>query len=337
MTLSEKIMYLRKREGWSQEELGDRLDVSRQSVSKWESGISVPDIDKIIRLSEIFGVSTDYLLKDVAEMAGYTDVPEETYEQPAYSEPYLSGNDDIRYVDGDEAEGYLCAVWQAAEHIALGVSLCIISPAGLFIMGALSDMGRIGEGASVGIGLAVLLLLVAGAVWLFISHGMSLERYEYLEKEPIYLESGLERKVRAEVEEYHAVFRRNITIGVVIIILGVIPLVATSVLERPVVLTATLCLLLLFAAVGVNLLVRSGMVHGAYQKLLQEGDYTPERKAVEKRFATLAGVYWCCVTAVYLGISFGMGNWHISWIIWPVAGVLFAALHGIAEAAYKRK
>ena len=62
MILAEKIIMLRKKKGWSQEELAMRLGVSRQSVSKWESTASIPDLDKIITLSEVFGVSTDYLL-----------------------------------------------------------------------------------------------------------------------------------------------------------------------------------------------------------------------------------------------------------------------------------
>jgi transcriptional regulator with XRE-family HTH domain len=64
--LSEKIINLRKSHGWSQEELAERLNVSRQSVSKWESGISNPDLDKSVTMSTLFGVSTDYLLKDAA-------------------------------------------------------------------------------------------------------------------------------------------------------------------------------------------------------------------------------------------------------------------------------
>lgn len=64
MNLSEKIMLLRKKQGWSQEELANRLNISRQSISKWESGQSQPDIDKIILLSQLFQVTTDYLLLD---------------------------------------------------------------------------------------------------------------------------------------------------------------------------------------------------------------------------------------------------------------------------------
>lgn len=63
MILSEKIIMLRKKYGWSQEELAERLDISRQSVSKWESGASIPDLERIVSMSQLFGVTTDYLLK----------------------------------------------------------------------------------------------------------------------------------------------------------------------------------------------------------------------------------------------------------------------------------
>ena len=63
MILSEKIVMLRKKYGWSQEELAERLDISRQSVSKWESGASIPDLERIVSMSQLFGVTTDYLLK----------------------------------------------------------------------------------------------------------------------------------------------------------------------------------------------------------------------------------------------------------------------------------
>ena len=66
MPLADKIMELRKKKGWSQIDLADRLDVSRQSVSKWEMAQAVPELDKIIKMSELFAVTTDYLLKDDA-------------------------------------------------------------------------------------------------------------------------------------------------------------------------------------------------------------------------------------------------------------------------------
>ena len=68
MTLGEKIFRLRTEQGFSQETFGEKLGVSRQSVSKWETDQSVPELDKIVAISQIFGVSTDYLLKETEEM-----------------------------------------------------------------------------------------------------------------------------------------------------------------------------------------------------------------------------------------------------------------------------
>ena len=73
MILADKIIYLRKKNGWSQEQLAEQLNISRQSVSKWESGTSIPDLDKILKMSAIFGVSTDYLLKDELEEEAQMD------------------------------------------------------------------------------------------------------------------------------------------------------------------------------------------------------------------------------------------------------------------------
>ena len=64
MNFPEKLQKLRKGRGWSQEELANRIAVSRQAVSKWELGTAVPDTDNIVQLSELFGVTTDYLIKD---------------------------------------------------------------------------------------------------------------------------------------------------------------------------------------------------------------------------------------------------------------------------------
>ena len=68
--LSDKIYQLRRRFGWSQEELAEKLGVSRQSVSKWESGASQPDVERILQISALFQVSTDYLLKDGLDELG---------------------------------------------------------------------------------------------------------------------------------------------------------------------------------------------------------------------------------------------------------------------------
>ena len=73
MILADKIIRLRKKNGWSQEELAEKMAVSRQAVSKWEGAQTIPDLEKILLLSNLFGVTTDYLLKDEMEIEEFTD------------------------------------------------------------------------------------------------------------------------------------------------------------------------------------------------------------------------------------------------------------------------
>lgn len=75
MNLSEKIIMLRNQKGYSQEEFAELLDVSRQSVSKWETGIATPEIDKLVQIGKIFAVTVDSLLRDELSVSGAKDMP----------------------------------------------------------------------------------------------------------------------------------------------------------------------------------------------------------------------------------------------------------------------
>ena len=133
-------------------------------------------------------------------------------------------------------------------------------------------------------------------------------------------------------------FPRRIAIGVTMIILGVIPLVVGGCLEVPEVMEICfVCLLLILVAVATYLFVTVSYVWGSYQKLLQESDYTRDSKAFNRKTEALSGAYWCVATAIYLGISFVWHNWHISWVIWPVAGVLYGAIFAILKTVVDTK
>lgn len=326
MILAEKITMLRKKNGWSQEELADKLQISRQSVSKWESGASIPDLDKIIKMSNLFGVSTDYLLKDELETVSYseTDAPEEQG----------------RSVSVEEANEYMKTVEGFAGKIALAVSLCILSPICLILLAGLAECGiaHISEGLAAGIGTAVLLILVAAAVGIMILSGLSMDRYEYLEKEDILLQYGVQGIVENKKNKFDRTFYPCIAIGVMCCILGVVPLLVVGAVSSDD-FAGVVCVAVLLAliAVGVFFFVWAGVIHGSFEKLLQQGDYTRENKDFERRLGFIPGIYWCVITAIYLGISFTRGNWGSSWVIWPVAGVLFGALMGIMKAVYAGK
>lgn len=83
MNFAEKIFTLRKSNDLTQEQLAEELNVSRQSISKWESGQATPELEKIVAMSQIFGVTTDYLLKpsEIDELSVKTEILEKQQQQ----------------------------------------------------------------------------------------------------------------------------------------------------------------------------------------------------------------------------------------------------------------
>ena len=326
MILADKIIDLRKKNGWSQEELAELLDVSRQSVSKWEGAQSVPDMARIIRMSEIFGVTTDYLLKDDAELAV---VPESDSVSSA------------RTVGMEEANAFLAAKEINSRRIALGVLLCILSPIALILLGGAQDLGLIPltEMQAGGIGLVTLFLLIGSAVALFVTSGLRTGRYEYLEKEPIDTLYGVDGMVRERRDRFQSTYTSQLTLGIVLCVVGVLPLFLAMIFckEDSFAMVASVGAMLALIAVGVMLIVRVSVVWGSYQMLLQEGDYTREAKEDLKRSGNLSGVYWGLVTAGYLAWSFITMRWDRTWIVWPVAAVAYAAIFSIFKALHKKE
>lgn len=321
MILAEKIAKLRKQQGWSQEELAARLEVSRQSVSKWESMTSMPDLDKILKMSELFGVTTDYLLKD--------DSPEETAPVPS-TEPESAQTVPVSL---EEANAYLSLTEDCHQKIALAVSLCILSPVPLiFLSGAASrSFFALTGSTATALGVSALLLIVAVAVAILVPCGLRLNRYEYLEKEPISTEYGVAGIAETRKESFAPTYRSGLVAGISLCIVSVVPILVAMALHQAFVLVCSVCLLLLFISLGVHLIIRVQARWESYQKLLEEGDYSREKKAENKRNEPLVVFYWCFVTALYLGISLYTSAWERSWIVWPVAGVLFAAILALRQ------
>ncbi len=327
MIMGEKIALLRRQRGWSQEELADRLGVSRQSVSKWESGASIPDLERVVRLSGLFEVSTDYLIRDDA---GQDDISVERI--PALDAPYE--------VSLDEANTYLGTAERSGRGIALGVGCVLLCPVPLLVLYGLWAWGRFpgGEKLAEGIGLGVLFLFIAAGAALLILHGMTLSKYEYLEKQPLRLSYGVSGIVGKKKEDFTPRFRLTITLSVCGILLGLIPLVVAGVLEAP---DGTLALLtalfLVCIAAAVFSIVKAGIRQGSYSRLLEEGDYSPENKRAQRALGVFPQVYWGIITAGYLAVSFITERWDLTWIVWPVAGVLFPAISAIIAASKKRE
>ena len=90
-------------------------------------------------------------------------------------------------------------------------------------------------------------------------------------------------------------------------------------------------------AIAVFLFVSLGVEWETYKKLLQEGEYAPEAKIKSKKMQPFTTAYWLTMTAVFLAWSFLTNSWEISWIVWPIGGILFAILSTIIEAFMKKR
>ncbi len=305
MLLADKIVTLRKRAGWSQEELAAQLGVSRQSVSKWEGAQSVPDMQKVVQMSRLFGVTTDYLLKE--ELGEPEPAPAES----------------------------------AAPKLALATLLCVLSPAALLLLAALSDRpgAAISENAAAGIGLCVLMVLVAVAVAVFITCAAQVKAYAFLESEPFETAcgvTGMVRECRAAFAPRHT---RGKVVGTVLCILSAVPLFIAVCLDGPDLLyVGAVCLLLVLAGVGGAVLVSGGVYWVAMDRLLEEDDYARPRKRQNGVVGAVSGIYWLVVTAAYLLWTFGPW-WDAqpqdTWILWAVAGVLYGAVMALVRGIRK--
>ncbi len=323
MILADKIIELRKRNGWSQEELAERLGVSRQAVSKWESAQAIPDIARILEMAKAFSVSTDFLLRDelaCCESSETAEVPEITA---------------LRGVSMEEAHAYLDSRRMASRRIALATAGCILSPILLILASGTGSKALALSGG------AALMLIVAAAVVTFIYTGMRNKPYEYLEEVPIDTAYGVTGMVREQQKAHRKGYMRSNILGVALCILAAIPLVggycvyAFDPYKDPTLVTLGVCLAILMVAAAVYLFIRVGVVEESFLRLLEEGDYTRARKRAGR--SPLVPAYWCVVTAGYLAWSFLTDDWQITWVVWPVAGLLFAALLHVLQAIQEGK
>lgn len=297
------------------------MNVTRRSVSKWEGAQSVPDLEKMLRLSELFGVSTDYLLKDEIEEAEHIDSSDDT---PS-----------LRRVSMEEANAFLSVKLRTAKTIAYAAFLCIVSPIALLILGAISEstVGVLNENIAGGIGMIVLIILVAIAAVMFISSGSKTAPFAYLEKEKFETEYGVSGMVKERKAQYKDLHTKHNIAGACLCVTALIPLFVGAIIDadNDLFLTIMLSLSFLIAGVGVICFIKTGIIWASYEKLLQEGEYSKENKEKPSLSSAIYTAYWVIAAAVYLGYSLSSNNWGQSWIIWVVAGVIFPAVIAITK------
>lgn len=323
MILADKIIRLRKKNGWSQQELAEKMEVSRQAVSKWEGAQTIPDLEKILMMSKLFGVTTDYLLKDELEAEEFTD----------------ENNVSVKRLSLAEANDFLQWRKAASVQIALATFLCIIAVIPLFLLGAATEFSacRISENVAGAVGLAVLLILVAIAVSIFIFCGFKNAPYDFIDKEPFETEYGVAGMVKERQKAYKGTYTKLNVIGACLCILSPIPLFMGAFTENDFFTVIMLTVTLILAGIGAVFFILAGVRWASMQKLLKEGDFTAQEKRKNRIKETVSTIYWLTATAIYLGWSFWTDDWEDTWIVWPIAGVLFAAVMGICSLLIDRE
>lgn len=324
MILADKIIRMRKKNGWSQEELAEKMNVSRQAVSKWESAQTFPDLERILQLSTLFGVTTDYLLKDEIEDEEFTDD---------------SPDSPIKRITLQEANEFIKWRKSAAIRIAIAAFLCIVSVIPLLILAAATEVPAYGisENLAAGIGLGVLFVIVAIAVAMFIFCGFKNSPFEFLDKEPFDMEYGVKGMVNERQKAYRNTYIRNNIIGVCLCILSPLPLFAGAFTEDKFLTVVSLSATILIAGLGVIFFITAGVRWASMQKLLQEGEFSTQEKQKNAVKDSIGTIYWLLATAIYLGWSFLTNDWGLTWVIWPIAGVLFGGVMAICNLFVKEK
>lgn len=170
-------------------------------------------------------------------------------------------------------------------------------------------------------------------VSVFIICGIKTKRFEYLEHEIFDMEYGVTDIVKERQKRYHSTYVYSNVTGVSFCILAAVPLFAGMAFSGDEYFIIWLVsALLLMVAIGVVFLIVAGINQTSMEKLLQEGDYSLQKKKRSPILKAVLGAYWLVVVAIYLAYSFMTWDWRSTWVIWPVAGVLYVALSTILES-----
>ncbi len=283
MTFGENLQFLRKRSGLTQEALAEQMEVSRQSVSKWESDSAYPEMDAIIRLCGLFSCDMDTLLRG-----------------------------DVSRRFGEDAAAYNRHMNAFSAAIAAGVGMIL---GGITLMLFLFGCG-VSEGRAA---LVFFALLIAAAATFIISgmgHGV------FLRQHPGFIPCY----TKAEMDRFERRFPFLIAGPVALILLGVLAIVATTVLPDAVWMTEQYearcaALLLLCIAIAASTLTWAGIQHSKYG--FPEEKQTP----AQRRVSRVWGAGMVAATALYLGLGLGLDLWEqAAPIVYTVAALLCVAV-----------
>jgi len=317
--LADKIIRLRKQLAWSQEELAEKMNISRQSVSKWESANSIPDLNRIIMLAEIFDVSTDFLLKD--------DIEE-------FDSPGEATDPGLTQISLEQSSKYVDSKMEVAGLVTKGVVLCLCSVIPLFFFLAMAETNRLNLTSDVAAAIGVVSILIMVSIG--ISFFIRINQYENdiapIENDKFELAYGVHSVFKEKLQEFRVTYNLRLSVGIFMFIFSFVPLMIVSMsFGGSDLILMMLIVLILIIATGIYIVTPVSAKYEAYNNILKDSSIETEKSRLTRRAEKFAAFYWPLLTAIYLGWSLWTMDWGVTWIVWPVGAVLFAALVGLME------
>lgn len=246
--------------------------------------------------------------------------------------------DTSRYVEREEAEAFIEMSRRTSIWVSFGVMLCILSPCALIYIGTLQDYSKngISDGMIVLFGLIPLLLLVAIAVVMFCWNGMKMEKYEYMKKENFQMDAAFKEVLKQRQEQEKPKATLKLIIGILLCIFSVMPLlVVGAMFDDDLYAAYALIFLLVMVSVSIWFFIAGGSTVNSLKILLQEEEFSKEGKKSQKLMDVIGGIYWPIATVIYLGWSFWTMDWGFTWIVWPIAGILYGVIASICNIVQK--
>ena len=300
MSLSENLQNLRKIKNMSQEELAEKLNVSRQAVSKWESGNGYPETEKIISICEIFDCSMDELVKGKITA-------------------------DIKLEKNEYGE----VMDKEAKYTSAGIFAILLGVSFMLTLLGLAPNPEMEDKFAL-IGVVLILIGVVFAVPLFIISGQKLENFKKKNEKiaNIYSEE--------ESEKQKDKYTKFIAGGVGIVLLGVtimMLLISLNVFGDSVLPVA---ILMYFVTVGVSILVYADKKKAKYDIERYNKENSEEYKKTDDLVGKICGVIMLLATIVFLIWGFAFNSWNINWIVFPIGGMLCGITGVILQKEPKR-
>lgn len=283
-TLSENLQYYRKREEMTQEQLAERLQVSRQTISKWESGAAYPETEKLLQLCEIFSCSMDVLMRQDAEK--------------------LSIEDNLKHREHME---------KRRKWITIGVSILISSVAFVELI--------IGSGLPEPISDIAFMAVAIVGILILVVQGIRHDNYK--KKYPIVQDFY----TKEERESFDEKFPVRIATGIGILFMGLL-IAMNGEYFQEILPFKRLSedfydgIFLLLVAIGVGVLTHTGLGKEKYDIEAYNKVGSPDRKQADKKTVVWCACIMLTATIIYMVLEFIFQLWGISWVVFPVGGVL---------------